>query len=77
MSMVKYDILHGSNCISNYSCKIRYVHNKEYNLIVKLHYYDYLKLSRYQYENIQKIWDSKNTHPEIASWHYMQEKHLT
>ena len=69
MSMVKYDILHGSNCISNYSCKIRYVHNKEYTLIVKL--------SRYQYENIQKIWDSKNTHPEIASWHYMQEKHLT
>ena len=41
------------------------------------HYYDYLKLSRYQYENIQKIWYSKNTHPEIASWHYMQEKHLT
>ena len=39
--------------------------------------YDYLKLSIYQYENIQKIWDSKNTHPEIASWHYMQEKHLT
>ena len=25
----------------------------------------------------KKIWDSKNTHPEIASWHYMQEKHLT
>ena len=46
MSMVKYDILHGSNCISNYSCKIRYVHEKEYDL---------LKLSRYQYENIQKI----------------------
>jgi len=41
------------------------------------YYYDYLKLSIYQYENIQKIWDSKNTHPEIASWHYMQEKHLT
>ena len=41
------------------------------------HYYDYLKLSRYQYENIQQIWDSKNRHPEIASWHYMQEKHLT
>ena len=40
------------------------------------YYYDYLKLSIYQYENIQKIWDSKNTHPEIASWHYMQEKHL-
>ena len=28
---------------------------------------NYLKLSRYQYENIQKIRDSKNTHPEIAS----------
>ena len=70
MSMVKYDILHGSNCISNYSCKIRYVHNKPY-------YYGYLRLSIYQYENIQKIWDSKNTHPEIASWHYMQEKSLT
>ena len=38
---------------------------------------NYLKLSIYQYENIQKIWYSKNTHPEIASWHYMQEKHLT
>ena len=41
------------------------------------YYYDYLKLSTCRYENIQKIWDSKNTHPEIASWHYMQEKHLT
>ena len=38
---------------------------------------NYLKLSRYQYENIQKFWDSENTHSEIASWHYMQEKHLT
>ena len=73
MSMVKYDILHGSNCISNYSCKIRYVHNKEYELLLWLLKTKYIPIWKYT----KKIWDSKNTHPEIASWHYMQEKHLT
>ena len=55
------------------------IHAKSEMFIIRNtnYYYDYLKLSIYQYENIQKIWDSKNTHPEIASWHYMQEKHLT
>lgn len=53
------------------------IHAKSDMFIIRNTNYDYLKLSIYQYENIQKIWDSKNTHPEIASWHYMQEKHLT
>ena len=49
MSMVKYDILHGSNCISNYSCKIRDVHNKEYELTVSLwlHKTKYIPIWKY------------------------------
>ena len=53
------------------------IHAKSDMFIKRNTNYDYLKLSTYQYQNIQKIWDSKNTHPEIASWHYMQEKSLT
>ena len=53
------------------------IHAKSDMFIIRNTNYDYLKLGIYRYENIQKIWDSKNTHPEIASWHYMQEKHLT
>ena len=47
MSMVKYDILHGSNCISNYSCKIRYVHDKEYELSLWLLKTKYIPIWKY------------------------------